>query len=133
VFAVAGAVALLVGLGVIGQGLRADLVQRRWQHTSGRIVSASQARLTEDGRQMWDVQVSWRDSAGQEHARSFRQTGTDVDTRKGEAVDVWFDPRRPDRADARLPENAAGSGGWVLYAFGGIFAVVGALVLLGSR
>jgi hypothetical protein len=132
VFAVAGAIALVVGLAIVVQGLRADLVQRRWQRTSGRIVSANRARLTEDGRQMWDVQVSWLDSAGQEHTQSFRQTGSDVDTRTGQGVDVWFDPRRPDRADARLPENAAG-GGWIFYAFGGVFAVVGALVLLGSR
>jgi hypothetical protein len=131
-FAVAGAIALVVGVGVVVAGLRADLVQRRWQRTSGQIVSASRSRLTEDGRQLWDVQVSWRDQTGQEHARSFRQTGTDVDARRGEAVDVWFDPRRPERADARLPENSAG-GGWVYYVFGGVFTVVGALVLLGSR
>jgi hypothetical protein len=68
----AGAIALVVGLAIIVQGLRADLAQRRWQHTSGRIVSASRVRLTEDGRRMWDVQVSWRDSAGQEHVQSFR-------------------------------------------------------------
>ena len=131
-FTLAGTIALLVGIGVIASGLRADLAQRRWQHTSGRIESASRSRLTEDGRQMWDVQVSWRDPAGQEHARSIRATGTDVDARRGEPVDVWFDPRRPERADARLPENAAG-GGWIFYAFGGVFAVVGVLVLLGSR
>jgi hypothetical protein len=124
----AAVIVLVVGVVMLVTGARADRAVKRGQHTRGRIDSAGKAHLTEDGRQLWNVQVSFHADAGQEVSVSVRQTGVDVDRRIGEPVDVWFDPQRPERARVALAGNAAGTS-WVQYALGLALLVGGAWVL----
>ena len=114
---------------MLTHGARADLVVSRGQHTHGRIVSAGKAGVTDDGRQFWKVEVSFPADAGQEVSVIVRQPGHDVDRRVGEAVDVWFNPHRPERARVVLAENAAGTS-WVQYAIGLALALGAAGVLV---
>lgn len=100
---------------MLANSARADYAVRRAQHTRGRIDSAGRAWLTDDGRQLWNVQVSFRADAGQEVSISVRQAGIDVDRRVGEEVDVWFNRHRPERAVAILAENSSQSSAWPLY------------------
>lgn len=125
----AAVVVLVVGVVLLVHGARADRAVRRGQHTRGRIVSASRAYLADDGRQLWNVEVSFAADAGQEVSVSVRQAGRDVDRRIGEQVDVWFDPYQPQRARVALAENAAGTS-WVQYALGLALLLGGAGVLL---
>lgn len=125
----AGGVVLLVGLGVLLQAVRADSAVRRWTHTRGTISQATKAHLTDDGRQWWNVLVAYRSDSGEEHAGWVRQIARNVDQRTGEPVDVWYDPRRPDRLHATLAGGSPG-GSWMQYLFGAVFAVAGAAVLL---
>jgi Protein of unknown function (DUF3592) len=125
----AAVVVLLVGVAMLMYGARADRAVRRGQHTRGRIVAATKARLADDGRQIWDVQVSFPADAGQDVSVAVRQAGSNVDQRIGEQVDVWFDPMKPERARVALAENAAGTS-WVQYALGLALVIGGAGVLL---
>ena len=124
-----GAGLLLAGLGFLLQAGLSDSAVRRWTHVQGTVGQASKAHLTDDGRQWWDVEVLYRADTGQQHRSWVRQIGSRVDERRGETVDVWYDPRRPDRAHAALAGTAAGAS-WVQYALGGALAVAGTAVLV---
>jgi hypothetical protein len=127
----AAAVVLVVGLVMLVQAARADRAVRRWTHTRGTVREASTAHLADDGRQWWDVRVSYRTDSGEERdrwVRQLRQVGSDP---RGGAVDVWYDPRHPDRCRVATAGNAGGSS-WLQYALGLALLVGGAVVLAGA-
>lgn len=122
------AVLLLAGAVMVGQAARSVRAERTWTQTTGVVVSSRKAHLSEDARQWWDLRVRYRDGAGAQHEVAARQVGRRVDSRDGETVAVWFDPRRPERAMVALPES--GGSHWALALIGGVLAVAGGLTLL---
>lgn len=126
---VASGIVLLVGLVMIVRAFRADRPLRRWPHVTGTISQASRAHLADDGRQWWNVRVTYRLPTGEEVGSWARQIASgDLDRRTGETVDVWYDPRRPQRSRVVLG-GATPASPWPTYAFGALFAVVGGAVL----
>jgi hypothetical protein len=124
-----GTILLVVAVVLLARAARADRAVKRWTHTTGTVREATKAHLADDGRRWWEVRVSYRGDMGEEHDGWARQLGDDTGARLGGSVDVWYDPRRPDRCHISLAGNAPGSS-WLQYALGVALLVAGAAVLL---
>ena len=124
---VAALVVLLAGLGLLVQAARADLAARRWTRTRGTIREATKAHLSDDGRRWWNLRVSYRGPMGEEHDGRVRTLWDDTDRLAGD-VDVWYDPRRPDRCRVALGPDGPGSSR-LQYLLGLALLVGGAVVL----
>jgi hypothetical protein len=124
-----GLVLLVVGGVFLLQAWRADHAVRRWPRTTGVIRQASQGRATDDGRRWWDVLVTYRTDAGEDIESWGKRMSGDADTLTGRTVDVWYDPRKPERSHTAL-EGASPGSSWMQYVFGLVFAVAGAAVLV---
>jgi hypothetical protein len=121
-------VVALVGAGLLGQAVRSDRAAKRWTRTRGVVRDATKAHLADDGRRWWNLQVSYREDTGEEQVRWVRQLSDDVDSRRGEGVQVWYDPRRPDRCRVGMTGSSGGAS-WLEYALGSVLLVGGGAVL----
>jgi len=123
-----GSILLVVGLVFLLQAWRAGHAVRRWSQAKGTIRQATQGRATDDGRRWWDVLVTYRTDTGQEIESWDQWISGNADTLTGQSVDVWYDPRNPERSHTAV-EGSSPGGSWMQYAFGLVFVAAGAGVL----
>ncbi len=127
-----GVVLSLVGLAMVVRALRQERAVRQWTRTTGVVTSSRRAHLSEDNRQVWDLEVDYQDADGQVMRTYARLVGDRVESRDGIEVAVWYDPRKPQSAVVELPENADGRS-WPIVLFGCVLAAAGVWIALFAR